>query len=90
MVYLTDRAEGKLDGVPTSIMVTSGMPGLFSFFLQRLHEDDNPSNIANYGNPNLTEYQAIHNHTYEAYHTVSTILSLYRSIYRKLIKDLSN
>ena len=65
-----------------------GTRGLCGFFLQILHKDDKPANIADYGNPTLAKCQAIHNHTYEAYLTVSTLLSLYRSIYGKLIKDL--
>ena len=38
----------------------------------------------------MAEYQAIHNHTYGAYLTVFAILSLYWSIYSKLIKYLPN
>ena len=65
-----------------------GTRGLCGFFLQSSHEDDDPSDIADYGNPTLAKCQAIHNHTYEAYLAVSTVLSLDHSIYGKLIKDL--
>ena len=66
------------------------MRGLCDFFLQSLHKDDKPANIADYGNPTLDECWSIHNHTYEANLEFSMILSLDQSIYVKLIDDLSN
>ena len=89
MVDLTEHAEGKLDGVITSIVATPDMRGLCGFFLNILHEDDNPDEIDDFGNPTLGECQAIHDHTYAVYLAVSMILSLDRSIYGDLIKDLS-
>ena len=78
MVGLTKRDGVELDVVPASILATPCMRRLCGFFLQSSHEDDNPADIANYGNPTLAKCQAIHNHTYEAYLTVSMLLSLDR------------
>ena len=89
MVNLTKLARGNLDGVPTLIVVTTGMRGLCGFFPQIVHEDDKPVEITDYGNPTLAELQAVHDHAYEAYIAVSMILSLDRSIYGKLMEDLS-
>ena len=66
------------------------MYSFFEFFLQILHKDDKPADITDYINPTLAECQAINDHTYEAYLAVSMFLSLGRSIYGKLIGDLSN
>ena len=90
MVNLTERSGGSLGGVPASIVATLGIRGLCGFFLKSAHEDDKPSNISDYGNPTLAECRSIHYHAYEAYITVSMLLSLDRSIYGKLIEDLSN
>ena len=67
-----------------------GTRGLCGFFLQILHKDDKPANIADYGNPTLAKCQAIHNHIYKAYLAVFMILILERSIYGKIIEELSN
>ena len=90
MVNINERSGGNLGGVPASIVATLGIRGLCGFFLKSAHEDDKPSNISDYGNPTLAECRSIHYHAYEAYITVSMLLSLDRSIYRKLIEDLSN
>ena len=63
MVDMTEHSEGKLDGVPVSIVATPGMRSLCGFFLQSSHEDDKPADIVDYGNSTLAECQAIHNHT---------------------------
>ena len=76
MVDMTERARGKLDGVPASIVTTPGMRGLCNFLLQISHEEDNPDEISSYGNPTLAKCQAIHDHHYEVYLAVSIILSL--------------
>ena len=78
MVDLTDLDGGKLEGFPASIVATSVIRSLCGFFLLILHKDNNPSNISDYGNPTLAEYQAINNLTYEAYLTVSILFSLDR------------
>ena len=90
MVDMTECAGGKLDGLPESIVSTPGMRGLCRFFLHSSHEDNKPADIADYRNPTLDECQAIHNHTYDAYLAVYMLLSLYLSIYGKLIEDLPN
>ena len=66
------------------------MRGLCGFFLQSSYEDEKPANISDYGNPTLTEYQVIYNRPYNDYLAFSMILSLDRSIYGKIIKELSN
>ena len=90
MVDLIEHAKGKLDGVFASIVATPGMRGHCCFFLQSSQEENKPTDIADYVKPTLTKYQAIHNHTYEAYLKVSMLLSLDRSIYGKLAEDLSD
>ena len=66
MVNLTKRAGGKIDGVTALIVATSVMNGFCGFFLHIAHEDDKPADISDYANPTLAEYQAVHNHAYEA------------------------
>ena len=90
MIDLIERAGGKLDGVLASIVATPVMRGLCVLFLKSSHEDDNPADISDYANPTLSEFQAIHDHTYEAYLVVSILLSLDRSIYGNIIKNLFN
>ena len=89
MVNLTDRTRGNIYGVPASIVATPGMHSLCGFFLQSAHEDNKPPKISDYKNPTLAEYQVVHDHACEAYLAVSIILILGRSIYWKLIEDLS-
>ena len=76
MVNIIKRAGDNLDGFPASVLATPVMCGLCRFFLQSPHEDDKPSNIADYANLNLAESQAIHNHAYKAYLAVFMLLSL--------------
>ena len=86
MVDITKHAGGKMDGAPTCIVATLVMHGLCGFFFQSAHKDNKPADISDYANPTLAEFQAIYNHTYEAYLVVSMLLSLDISIYGKLIK----
>ena len=90
MVDLTERARVNVDIIPASIVSTPGMSGLCGFFLNSSHEDDKPANIAYYRKPTLDKCQAIHNHIYKAYLAVFMILILERSIYGKIIEELSN
>ena len=90
IVDLTKCVRGNMDGVPALIVSMPGIRGICGFFIQMLHEDYNTDEIADYANPTLAEYQAIHDHGYEAYLVASIFLSPDHSIYRKMIEDLSN
>ena len=90
MVDMTERAGGKLDGIPDSIVTMPGMHILYGFFLQSSHKDNKPAVIADSTNPTLGESRAIHDHAYKEYLAVSMIISLDHLIYRKRIENLYN